>query len=81
MPTSAFSVPFLTLSMSPIDPTDIQKKCEEFLASLGIPGFIIFGWKKDDDNMGIVYSYHDVPINAAIKGVSWALHDFISKTL
>ncbi len=60
---------------------DIQKKCEEFLASLNIPGFIIFGWKKDDDSFGVVQSYKDVPVNAAIKGISWALNDFIARTL
>lgn len=64
-----------------MDNDDVQKKIEEFLASLNIPGFIIFGWKKDDDSFGIVQSYKDVPVNAAIKGISWALNDFIARTL
>lgn len=67
--------------MDQMDHDSIQKKCEAFLAELGIPGFIVFGWKKTDSEFGIVSSYKDVPANAAIKGLSWVLNDFISKTL
>lgn len=67
--------------MATMDNDEIQKKCEQFLKSLDVPGFIIFGWKKDEQEFGLVSSYHEVPANAAIKGLSWALNDFISKTL
>lgn len=70
--------------MTPDDPLGqdmIQKKCEEFLAQLGVPGFIIFGWQKKNDEFGVVSSYRNMPANAAIKGVSWALNDFINKSL
>lgn len=65
----------------PLDNDDIQQKCQEFLQQLGVPGFIVFGWQKDDDQFGVVSSFHDIPVNAAVKGLSWALHDFTSKSL
>ncbi len=64
-----------------MDQDAIQKKCEQFLRDLGAPGFIVFGWKKSADEFSVVSSYHEIPPNAAIKGLSWALHDFIGKTL
>ncbi|MBI1812307.1 hypothetical protein HY285_00450 [Candidatus Peregrinibacteria bacterium] len=60
---------------------DIQKRLDDFLAELGIPGFVIFGWKKSEDEFGVASSYRDVPAPAAIKGVSWALNDLINKTM
>jgi len=64
-----------------IDNDEIQRKCDEFLRQLDVPGFIVFGWKKSEEEFGLVSSYHEVPLNAAIKGLSWALTDFINKTL
>lgn len=64
-----------------MDQPEIQQKVEAFLKELGIPSFIVFGWKKSDKEFGIVSSHHEVPPNAAIKGMSWALNDFIQKTL
>ncbi|MCF7844968.1 MAG: hypothetical protein K9M03_04035 [Kiritimatiellales bacterium] len=70
-----------------MDQQDIQKKIESFLEDLGVPSFIVFGWQKDDGKspeqkqFGVVSSYHKVPTNVAIKGMSWALNDFISKSL
>ena len=61
--------------------TDIQQKCEEFLRGLGVPGFIVFGWQKTPEEYGMVSSYHEMPANAAIKGMAWALNDFAQKTL
>ena len=65
----------------PMDNQDIQKKCEMFLRELGVPGFIVFGWQKDDQAFGVVSSFHEMPVNAAVKGMSWALHDFVNKSL
>ena len=72
--------------MHPMDQPDIQKRIEAFLQELGVPSFIVFGWKKGADaegkaQFGIVSSYHKVPPQAAIKGMSWALNDFISRSL
>ncbi len=67
--------------MSENEQKDIEKKCQEFLKQLDVPGFIVFGWKKKDDQFGVVSSYHEMPKNVAIKSMSWALHDFVSKAL
>ncbi len=65
----------------PIDNEAIQKKCEGFLQELGIAGFIVFGWQKNDEQFGVVSSFHEMPVNAAVKGMTWALNDFASKSL
>lgn len=66
-----------------MDQQEIQKKIEAFLQELGVPSFVVFGWQKDAEQQqfGVVSSYHKVPTNVAIKGMSWALNDFISKSL
>lgn len=70
-----------------MDQIEIQKRIEAFLAELNVPSFIIFGWKKDapkhagQAEFAVVSSYHEIPPNAAIKGMSWALADFVGKTL
>ena len=58
---------------------DIQKKVEAFLTTLGVPGFIIFGYKKEDDKFQIVSSYSQMPKIAAIKGLSKVLNEFIDR--
>lgn len=63
-----------------MDQPEIQQKVEAFLKDLGIPGFIVFGWKKNDREFGFIYSLHQMPPNVFIKGMSWALHDFVQKT-
>jgi hypothetical protein len=69
-----------------MDNAEIQKKCEAFLKSLGVPGFLVFGWKKspsansEQAEFGVVSSYHQMPKDAAIKGMTWALHDFVNKS-
>ena len=71
-----------------MDQEDIQKRVEAFLKDLGVPSFIVFGWQKGDPasgtghvEFGIVSSQHNVPANAAIKGMSWALQDLVNKSL
>jgi hypothetical protein len=64
-----------------MDHQEIQRRCEEFLKSLDVPGFIVFGWQKGDNETGVVSSYREFPVNAAVKGLTWALNDFVSKTL
>lgn len=63
------------------DPTDatIQKKVEEFLKNLDVPGFIVFGYKKSDATFQIVSSYNQMPKIAAIKGLSKVLNEFIDR--
>lgn len=64
-----------------MDNTEIQKKCALFLKELGIPGFIVFGWQKEDKQFGFVYSHRQMPSEVAVKGMTWALHDFVTKKL
>ena len=64
-----------------MDQEEVQQKIEAFLAELDVPSFIVFGWKKTDKEFGVVSSHHNMPPNAAIKGMSWALNDFIGKSL
>lgn len=69
-----------------MDNAEVQKKCEDFLRGLGVPGFIIFGWKKGEPEAGkqveygVVSSYHQIPKEAAIKGMTWALADFVKRS-
>jgi hypothetical protein len=71
----------------PIDNEDIQRKCEAFLRELGVPGFIVFGWQKETKDeaghaqFGVVSSFHEMPVNAALKGLTWALHDFTNRLM
>ena len=74
--------------MSSINNDQIQEKCEQFLRELGHAGFIIFGWQKDAVDVaegqvefGVVSSFHQMPVPAAVKGMTWALNDFVSKSL
>ena len=72
-----------------MDQSEIQKKVEAFLKELGVPSFIVFGWQKGENKQGekkksefgVVSSYHKMPTNAALKGMSWALNDFINRSL
>ena len=64
-----------------MDQEEVQKKVEAFLKELDVPSFVVFGWKKTESEFGVVSSHHEIPPNAAIKGMSWALNDFINKSL
>lgn len=64
-----------------MDQPELQKRIEAFLADLGIPSFIVFGWKKNEKEFGFISSYRQVPPNVAIKGLTWALHNFVNKNL
>ncbi|MDA1209289.1 MAG: hypothetical protein O2904_04645 [bacterium] len=70
---------------------DVRKKCEEFVQGLGVPCFLVFGWKKEEAEQkvdrkknaafGMVSSYHKMPSQAVIKGMSWALNDIVNKSM
>ena len=63
------------------DELAIQQKCEAFLRELGRPGFIVFGWPKNDDEFGVTYSAHEMPPQVVIKGLTSVLNDYTAKTL
>lgn len=68
--------------MSPIDNLAVQRKCEEFLRTLDVPCFVIFGWEKDDgDTFGIVSSFHQMPVQTATKALAGVLHEFVDTSL
>ncbi|MFA7682289.1 MAG: hypothetical protein WCX61_04655 [Candidatus Peribacteraceae bacterium] len=69
-----------------MEQNEIQQKVEAFLKEIDIPAFIVFGFKKGSPEkgkaeFGVVSSYNKIPPQAAIKGMSWALNDFINRSL
>lgn len=58
---------------------DIQKKCEEFLASIGMPGFVVIGLQTDPENTQVVYSLKDMPLKGAVKAITHTLNDLIGR--
>lgn len=71
---------------------EVRQKCEEFVKSLGMPCFIVFGWEKKNEaeaaeeapkantkQYGMVSSYHEMPVPAVVKGMTWALSDIVNK--
>ena len=64
-----------------MDEEELQHRCEEFLKELGHPGFIVFGWPKNDEEFGVTYSAHEMPPQIVIKGLASVLNDYASKTL
>ena len=68
---------------SPIhmDQPELQQRIEHFLQDLGIPSFIVFGFQKGEKEFGFISSYRQVPPNVAIKGLTWALHNFVQQNL
>lgn len=59
--------------------SEIQKKCEEFLASTGMPGFIVLGFQTDKENTSVVYSLKDMPLKGVVKGLTHTLNDLIGR--
>ncbi len=58
---------------------DIQKQCEMFLQSLGVPAFVVLGIQSGPDNVEIVYSLNQMPIKGVMKGMTHTLNDLAGK--
>lgn len=58
---------------------EIKEMCEKLTDELGIPCFIVFGIQKDNGQYGIVSSVKDAPPKTVIKGLAWALNDFLNR--
>jgi hypothetical protein len=58
---------------------EIQKKCEEFLKSTGMPGFIVLGFQTEADKTSVVYSLKDMPLKGVVKGITHTLNDLIGR--
>ena len=59
----------------------VQKKVEMFLKELGVPGFITFCWKEDEQKFGLVHAQNQMPTNLLIKAMSGLLNQIINQTL
>lgn len=64
-----------------MDQPELQKRIEAFLKDLDVPSFIVFGFQKSEKEFGFIWSHHEAPPNVVIKGLSWALQDFVQKNL
>ena len=62
-----------------MDTTLIQKQCEEFLKSIGVPAFVVIGIQTDPENTQMVYSLKDMPIKSFVKGMTHTLNDLVGK--
>ena len=58
---------------------EIQKQCEEFLKSIGVPGFVIIGLQTTPTDTQMVYSLKDMPLRGAIAGLSKVLGQLADK--
>jgi hypothetical protein len=58
---------------------EIQKQCEAFLQSLGVPAFVVIGIQTSPNDTQMVYSLKDMPLKGVVKGVTHMLNDLVSK--
>ncbi len=61
--------------MSAHNSEQVKKQCQDFLDTLGVPGFIILGWKQPDNTFEVVQSMKEMNPVAYTKGVVWALNE------
>jgi hypothetical protein len=59
-----------------MDNIEVQKRISALLQEFGEPGFIVFGWKKDDGQFGVAYATHKAPPPVVVKGMLWAVQDY-----
>ncbi len=62
-----------------MDTAEIQKKCEAFLATTGLPGFIILGFQTNPENTQVVYSLKNMPLKGVVKSITHTLNDLIGR--
>ncbi len=58
---------------------EVQKQCEAFLKSIGMPGFVIIGFQTEPENTQMVYSLKDMPLKGVVKGLTHTLNDLIGR--
>lgn len=58
---------------------EIQKLCEQFLAQISVPAFVVIGFQTTPDNTQMVYSLKDMPLKGFVKGMTHTLNDLVSK--
>ena len=64
-----------------MDNSEIQKKCEAFLKSLDLPGFILFGRQEENGSCTVTYSVHKINMKSALLGMLSAVTDLIKRSL
>jgi hypothetical protein len=62
-----------------MDTKHMQQKCEEFLKSIKMPGFIVIGLQTDPENTQVIYSLNEMPLKGAVKALTHTLNDLITK--
>jgi hypothetical protein len=45
---------------------EIQKQCETFLKSIGVPGFIVIGFQTEAEKTQMVYFMKDMPVKCCL---------------
>ncbi len=63
-----------------MDDAVIQKLCNDFLQSLGVPGFVVFG-RQDEDQWKVTYSLHKMPIKTAVRGMLTTVDQMIQQNV
>ncbi len=62
-----------------MDSSEIQRQCNEFLKTIGVPGFIVIGLSNGPEKVDVVYAIHEMPVKSVIKGLTGTLNDFIQR--
>ena len=63
-----------------MDDAVIQKLCNDFLQSLGVPGFVVFG-RQDADQWKVTYSLHKMPVKTAVRGMLTTVDQLVQQNL
>lgn len=62
-----------------MDMKNIQDQCNQFLKSLGVPGFIVIGITDGKEKVNMVYSVNEMPPKLLIKSMTSTLNDLIQR--
>ncbi len=64
-----------------MDDAKIQQLCNQFLQSLGVPGFVIFGRQEEGDQWKVTYSLHKMPVKTAVRGILTTVDQLVQQNL
>ena len=63
-----------------MDDAKIQQLCNEFLQSLGVPGFVVFG-REEGNQWKVTYSLHQMPLKSAVRGMLTVTDQMVQQNL
>ena len=69
------------MNAQPPDQQSFERRLKALLDEYGVPGFIIFGWKKQDGSYRVTYSTRRTPKTVFMKCLAWVMNDYASKKL